>query len=632
MLARLCLTLSILLAGGSTLPNGIHVYELSQSGKDINSFEVVAGYRTGVHNQAMGTSSLADAISTFLKTSSSVRAMAVAAYGAGGDIEFFSDLDRAGFRLKMPNWARPMVEESISEFFSETPQKSTQLVDRVLLAMPESISDVRSNMEERFRAALLGPRSKPDQGPITRDTVNQFFAANYGTDRAFVLMSGTPEKSLQSVEQRKSEVTDVPNGETAPVTAVAPFLIQSDLENGAVILGSPVPSVYFQSWYSYLMLDRLIQQTIPEKPVTALLPALDSYYYRMEVAVPSGQMAESVEKSLHQELEQLQFVRASNEQLDAARRNAIQYLDSEAVQQWFVSLGIPERRLEGLEWLKAFTADDMRSTARDLIESNPVIVGWSPKVKVVRLDVERLSDIAARSGTASTKSLPALGPVKVVAFPPHTDAVFAEQAPIRLESGVSVLASSAYAVFVAPDQLKVFDQEPALDVIQSSFGAYRASRILVMAPPASLDRAKQQWARFQGNVRDQKEVPISGKITSADIPALFVLKMMLDRRLIEAGLWNAVQLEIRVSEGSTLAIHGSDADRHTVTGWIAEIASHPIAETDMNWAREAAIHHLPEFRPDLQSLAWQWNPEGALINIRAIPALQVQDLARIYLQ
>jgi hypothetical protein len=180
--------------------------------------------------------------------------------------------------------------------------------------------------------------------------------------------------------------------------------------------------------------------------------------------------------------------------------------------------------------------------------------------------------------------------------------------------------------------LQVFESEPDANSLQTSFGAFRSSRILVMAPQEALDRVKRQWASFKGNSRDQEAVLIPGNITSADIPALLVLKMLLDRRLIEAGFWTDVHLEIRASEGSTLTIHGSEANRRIVLDWLREIAAHLPAEADIQWAREAAIHHLPEFRPDMQSLIWEWNPDGVIADIHSIPDAQLQEVARIYLQ
>jgi hypothetical protein len=91
--------------------------------------------------------------------------------------------------------------------------------------------------------------------------------------------------------------------------------------------------------------------------------------------------------------------------------------------------------------------------------------------------------------------------VKVVPFPTHTDAAFTEKKPVQLDSGVSIVASTSYAVFVgpgSPNSLTFYAQEPGSDLLQTSYGAYRSGRILVMAPPESLERVEQQWSRFKG--------------------------------------------------------------------------------------------------------------------------------------
>jgi hypothetical protein len=125
---------------------------------------------------------------------------------------------------------------------------------------------------------------------------------------------------------------------------------------------------------------------------------------------------------------------------------------------------------------------------------------------------------------------------------------------------------------------------------------------------------------------------VTGKIPGPHLPSLLVLKMLLDRQLIEAGMWNDVQLDIRAAEGSTLTLHGSETDRARVLRWIQDIASRPIPDEDLDWAREAAIHHLSDFLPDLQSLTWEWTPDGTIFDFHFIPTALIKDAARMYLQ
>jgi hypothetical protein len=485
----------------------------------------------------------------------------------------------------------------------------------------------------------MGTQPQVDLSGVSREAVNDFFTEYYGTNRTFVVTNSAPLESLLFVERRFSEdpmpKTELPLGNT--VHGQLPR-ISTDLDEGAVILGMPTPSIYYRNWYALLMLDRLFREALPSKPKTELLPSLEPYFYRMEVTVPSGQLSETVEAALRADLNQMQYVRAGSQQLEAARRSALQFLDSDRIQEWFVSLGVSGRRMEGVDWVRSFSADDMRAAARDLVESNPVVASWSPRVRIVKLQPENLSDIEARLAKSSTEAAPRLVPlnaVKVIPFPPHTDAEFSDKKPVRLDSGVSIVASTSYAVFVgpgSPNSLTFYDREPSSSLLQTSYGGYRSNRILVMAPPESLERLKQQWSQFRGNPNDETAMVVTGKIPGPHLPSLLVLKMLLDRQLIEAGMWNDVQLDIRAAEGSTLTIHGSETDRARVLRWIQDIASRPIPDEDLDWAREAAIHHLSDFLPDLQSLTWEWTPDGTIFDFHFIPTALIKDAARMYLQ
>jgi hypothetical protein len=641
VLARLCLVLIIFLSADSTLPNGMRVYDFSGA-NSAKSFEVTAGYRTSGLQEIAGARGMTEVVAAYLKSTPSGRAIEISAYSAGGTVEYFSDPDRTGIRLKMPKWARSMVDGSIAEFLSETPQKHPELVDRALEEMRSRLpsdSDVRAGVETQFRLALLGSNAQTDFATVSREDVNEFFSKYYGTNRAFVVTNSAPLDSLLSVGRRISD-DPLPKPEGVPGIAThgEPYRISSDLDEGAVLLGMPTSSIYYRSWYAFLMLDRLVHETMPSKVKTELLPTLEPSFYKMEIAVPSGQTAENVEAAVRTDLSQMQYVRAGSEQLESARRSTLQFLNSERIQEWFVSFDVSARRLEGIEWVRTFSADDMRAAARDLVNSNLVVAGWSPRVRVLKLQTELLSDIAERTAKSSTESTPklaALSPVKVVPFPPHTDAAFTEKKPERLNSGVTIVESSSYAVFVgpgSPNSLTFFAQEPVSILLETSYGAYRPGRILVMAPPESLQRLKQQWSQFKGNPNDETAMVVDGKIPGPHLPALYILKMLLERRLIEAGMWNDVQLEIRATEGSTLTIHATDADRARVRGWIEDIASRPIPDEELDWAREAAIHHLDEFLPDLQSLTWEWIPDGTIFDFRFVPAALIKDAARMYLQ
>ena len=413
MAAALNIILTLLLAGEPTLANGIRVNRLPP---EDDAFEMIAGYRAGVRNETTGTIGLAATTSFFLMSSSSARALALAAYGAGGDIEFFSELDRTGFRVKVPLWAKPIVEESAARFFAETPGKDPALGDRALagarLRADASDADFRAKVKDEIRISLLGSHPyhhKPagwkfDLAELSPKDLEQFFAENYGTDHAFVMMSGAPSPAWDEVPARTSRLPRAPRNDV--FKAERNFRFPPGRPAGAVIFASPVPSVYYKGWYAVLLLDRLIQRLASGKPAGTLIPALDPYYYRTEVAVPEGQLVDSVEENFLHEIERLQYVRAPERDLLEARQSAIEYLDSQAVQRWFLSLGIAERREEGIKWIRSFSADEMRATARDLLVSNRVVASWPPKAKEAVIAVESLNDAGRASGLTPSHSSP----------------------------------------------------------------------------------------------------------------------------------------------------------------------------------------------------------------------------------
>src|SRR6185436_9735088 len=95
---------------------------------------------------------------------------------------------------------------------------------------------------------------------ITRADVDQFFSKYYGTDKAFVVMNGdSPE--LKTVSRRNSlapaEITGTEKSRRLP--GAKDLRLESDLDDGAIILGAPVSSIFYRVWYAFLMLDRLVQ-------------------------------------------------------------------------------------------------------------------------------------------------------------------------------------------------------------------------------------------------------------------------------------------------------------------------------------------------------------------------------------
>src|SRR5207253_5938328 len=115
----------------------------------------------------------------------------------------------------------------------------------------------------------------------------------------------------------------------------------------------------------------------------------------------------------------------------------------------------------------------------------------------------------------------------------------------RLSSCVFLLPSNTYAIFVSGDSLTRFNRDPSPDDLKP-FTKYRADRILILAPKASLDATRQLWSSFQGANSGTTGVP-RGKVSTGDLPALFVLETILELRVIDSGWWRDVHFGIDAS-------------------------------------------------------------------------------------
>jgi hypothetical protein len=575
-----------LLFFSSTLPNGIRLVELPAAG---DSLEIVAGYTTG-------------GLKGFASTDAA-RNLTFTAYAAGGTIEFFDELDRTGVRIAAPRWSLPMfIDGVLPALFTEVPKGDVR----------RAAWDFRLKVEDEIRNALLGPVGEE---------------APYATDDAFVLISASSSalrSQLEAIPKRPGR--NKPEEPFSRLPAERTLRFKSDLPTGAVIFASPLPGVYYRQWYLVLLLDRLIRRVVPLQLNTSLSLTVQPHYYRMELTVPAGQFPEPAEENFLQEIQRLQFTPATPQQLATARQEALAYLDSKTVREWFASHDIAERRDEGAQWIQSMTPDDMRIAARDLLIMNRVIATWPPLPKQTAVVVESLtagSDAAGSADSADVKPFNPLNPRLV--FPAHTHSSLSTLPPERLPSGVSLVPSNIYGVFISGSALTTYDREPDVQPFQ----AYRGDRILVLVPPDSIEPARRLWSNFKGS--DNRDIGVPrGKVSTGDLPALFVLKTMLDLKLIEAGWWNNVELRIDANEGSALQIR-TDAGRQTqILTWIKQIASEKPADGYFAWAREVAMHRFDTARGHLQALIWERDPLGVIQDLEIISATHVQDVARIY--
>lgn len=582
----------------STLPNGIRVDSLPAS---PDSVEIVAGYASG-------------GLAGFASTAAA-RALLLDAYAAGGDIQFINEMDRTALRITAPSWAAPLLFPHLAPLFKEPPE-GAMAADTAA----SSAQDFRAKVEEEIREALLGA------------SVDE---TDYATSDAFILSSIPPPNSLlealTAIPRRGS--ANHPQDQGSRLVAERTLRFKSDLPTGAVIFAAPAPTVYYKQWYLLLLLDKLIHRIVPLPVQTSLPLNVRTYYYRIELPLNAGQFPEPAEENLLQELQRLQFTPAGSKDLAAAKQDAIAYLDSKDVREWFASHGIGDRGDEGVQWIGAMTSDDMRAAARDLLLMNRVVATWSPKPRETSISVEPLSGTSRQPAGTARRANQTEKPnqdvqVAIAGFPPHKDPQTSTSVPERLASGVSIVPSDVYAVFVAGGTLTRFDHDPTPDDMKAA-ATFRAERILVLAPQASLDAARQIWSGFRGNAGGPTGVP-KGKVSTGDLPGLFVLKTMLDLKVIESGWWRDVQLRIDASGGSSLEITADDAKRAQILDWIKTIAMNLPSDKYFNWVREVAIHRFRIAMPDLQALTWERDPQGMILDFSGVSSGLLQDVARIY--
>src|SRR5262245_59526963 len=278
--------------------------------------------------------------------------------------------------------------------------------------------------------------------------------------------------------------------------------------------------------------------------------------------------------------------------------------------------------------------EDMRVAARDLLIMNRVLASWSPRPRQSAVSSEPLNSTPPPGSPGFPAQSPAPGPASAgntspgAAFPGQTDRPFSPAPPERLSSGVSLVVSNTNAVFISGGPLTRFNRDLTPDDLKG-FQQYRADRILVLSTASSMDHARQLWSAFKGNPNGETAVP-KGTVSSGDLPALFILKTILDLKLLESGWWHDSGLRVDAGEGSALQLHIPDEQRPHVMEWIKTVAQMPLPDNYFAWAREVAIHRFDSALADLQALTWERDAQGTIQTLETVSSRHVQDVARIY--
>src|SRR5690606_4560290 len=104
----------------------------------------------------------------------------------------------------------------------------------------------------------------------------------------------------------------------------------------------------------------------------------------------------------------------------------------------------------------------------------------------------------------------------------------------------------------------------------------------------------------------------AGEVATIDAPALLILKLWLDARLIEAGWWGLAETRIQGVEGSRLVIDAEPEVERVIRSWIGDLVDEGVETSEFERLRAAAVSYFEAIRTELQIILWQRAPGGAI--------------------
>ena len=320
------------------------------------------------------------------------------------------------------------------------------------------------------------------------------------------------------------------------------------------------PAIY-KEWYSILLLDRLIHRIVPLRISSDLqLAAHPTTTVSRFLCLPGSSRADRRYSAAGTTATAVYVPKRTRWSRQKATRERI----SRAKRRWSGSPAVEFRRDERRNQVdQAMTADDLRVAARDLLLANRVLATWSPKPRQTAVEVEdlRKSDPAVKPPAASPPAILAGEALPPPAFPQHSDPSPNLGTPEKLASGVStdhIDLVVTRALDAGATGVKLTGAE-----VLRTFQTYRPDRILVFAP-------RNRWIMSGGcgvlsEVTATETQVLPGKCLFGRFAGAGDLKTLVDRKVIQAGWWNDVEVKISASEGSMLTISG-DADKRAHRG------------------------------------------------------------------
>jgi hypothetical protein len=164
----------------------------------------------------------------------------------------------------------------------------------------------------------------------------------------------------------------------------------------------------------------------------------------------------------------------------------------------------------------------------------------------------------------------------------------------------------------------------------------RPDRLLFFQPADSLGPTRTILEAWDGGSRTDATYSRGvGPVSTADLPALIILKIWLEGKVIEAGWSGLVDLSIQGTEGSMLSIDGDPVRSGEVRAWIdraGDAFASDDSEGEFSRLRTAAGVEFDRLRRELQILLWQRAPEGEIPPPGTVSLARFRNFLAIYYQ
>lgn len=608
-------------------------------------FEMSFGYMLGP-----GDPRLEAVARAWVAASPAARSAELVAYLSGGEYRRVESPGLAGVQLRVPAALAGFLIAQARDFFDQAPGPG-ELLDYVL-DPASGLLDIEGEAEMELAGKavsdrLLGQRAGPTPEPAD-------YLTALGTERAWVVISRPPSPGELAVlgQIRPRAGRRVLSSDPVRENSQTGDLVLPSQPEGGVVIGSRIEGVHYEGWFNTLVMDRALARVLPSGTVSQFALSADVTVHLLKTSVLLPLYTEDVRSSMLGGIEGLQAGLPSTLALAEIKEEALAWLGSRERLEWFALLDLWGPLNEGWSRIWSMTEAEFRVSATAFAREARLTALWAPSYAAPSLRVESLG-AGGVTGGPDPEALPeAPGPVDfprlpagVAAFP---ESLRGESLRVdTLGSGVTV-AEGSPALFVGgpfagdlPSQASrsgpngtwwTFDSiEPG--VLQPLLEDVRPERLLFFLSPGQMQSRRAILGEWMGSATDATDSRGRGRIATADLPSLLILKVWLDARLIAAGWAGMVEVGIAGEEGSDLVIRGAGGGEAQVRSWLEEASEffrRPGAEETFIQLRRAAGAWFERLRRDLQVLLWQRAPMGEVPPPRTVPFSGFRNFLDIY--